>query len=187
MESQRKNGELDDFHTSVVLKELQPGENLLFARLEDPMPRILTMSRMLAAVVLFIMIIEIYVKHHEPPSLSNSLLFLITWVAFMLLFKRIYKSIDAVTNQRFLRVRPGISVHYGWLKDIERIEVSKQRSDGRDLNIFLKETGKYEARNLRRPELKPRTHHGVKKFTISNLQAAPQLKSTIEDSIAFGN
>jgi len=186
LEGEHKQTELDEFHASVVLKELMPDEKLLFARLEDPLPRMITMSKALLGFVIAVMIFEIYVKHHPPPTLGNVLLFLITWLAFMLLFKKIYKCVDAVSTKRFLRVRPGISIHYGWLKDIDRVNVCKRSADAGDLEIILKESGKYEARNLKKPELKPRVSHGVKRFVITNVQSAPQLKAAI-DSLLSNN
>jgi len=184
LDTERKQGDIDEFHASVVLKEMMPDEKLIFARLEDPLPRMITMSKALLAGVIVILIFEIYVKHHPPPTVGNVALFLITWLAFMLLFKRVYKCVDAISTKRFLRVRPGISLHYGWLKDIERVSVSKSKGEGNDLEILLKETGKYEARNLKRPEMKPRVTHGVKRFVITNIPSAPELKATIDGLIS---
>lgn len=180
LEGEQKQMDVDELHASVVLKEMMPDEKLIFARLEDPLPRMITMSKTLLVVVIVVMIFEIYVKHHPPPTLGNFVLFLMTWLAFMLLFKKAYKCIDAVSTKRFLRVRPGISVHYGWLKDVDRVNVTRSNDDSGDLEIILKETGKYEARNLKKPELKPRVSHGVKRFVISNISSAPRLKATID-------
>lgn len=140
------------------------------------------MSRILLAVVVILMIVEIYVKHHQPPTFQNVVLFLIVWLSFLLLFRKVYKCIDAISTKRFLRVRPGISVHYGWLQDVEKVVLGKPKGKEQDLEIFLNESGKYEARNLKRPELKPRVHNGVKKIVISNLPNAPQVKSMIENA-----
>jgi len=181
---EKPKAELDDFYASIVLKELQPDEKLLFARLEDPMPRILKMSKMLLAFVLVVLIFEIYVKHHSPPTLQNVILFVMTWLAFMLLFKKVYKCVDAISTKRFLRVRPGISVHYGWLRDVDKIVLGKTKGEEQDLEIFLNESGKYEARNLKRPEMKARAHHGIKRIVIANLQAAQKIKAMIEEAAA---
>lgn len=181
VESEKPRAELDDLYASMVLKEMQPDEKLLFARLEDPVPRMIVMTKALLAVVLVVLIFDIYVKHHSPPSLGNSILFVMVWLIFLLLFRKVYKVVDAITTQRFIRVRPGISVHYGWLKDIEKVHLSVPRKNKTDLEIHLKESGKYEARNLKRPEMKPRVHNGVKKITINNLEYTPQLKTVVDD------
>jgi hypothetical protein len=181
VESEKPRAELDDLYASMVLKEMQPDEKLLFARLEDPVPRMIVMTKALLALVIMLLIFDIYVKHHSPPSLGNFILFVIVWLIFLLLFRKVYKVVDAITTQRFIRVRPGISVHYGWLKDIEKVNLSKPRNNKTDMEILLKESGKYEARNLKRPEMKPRVHNGVKKITISNLEYTPQLKAVVDD------
>lgn len=179
----QKQGAIDPLSESMVLKELMPDEKLLFARLEDPVPRMLKMTKALLAVVLVVIGFDIYVKHHQPPSLGNAILFVMVWLCFLLLFRKVYKVIDAITTKRFMRVRPGISLHYGWLKDVDKVFVSKPKGDLNDLEILLKESGKYEARNLKKPELKPRIHHGVKLFVIHDVQAAKELKSTIEAAV----
>ncbi|MBA3860319.1 MAG: hypothetical protein C0507_25715 [Cyanobacteria bacterium PR.3.49] len=184
MEGEQKEMDVDEFHASVVLKEMMPDEKLIFARLEDPLPRMITMSKALLGVVIVIMIFEIYVKHHPPPSFGNVVLFLITWLGFMLLFKKVYICVDAISTKRFLRVRPGISLHYGWLKDVDRVNVTRSSQDSGDLEIILKESGKYEARNLKKPELKPRVTHGVKRFVIANVSSAPRLKATIDSLLS---
>ncbi len=181
MESEKPRAELDDLYASMVLKEMQPDEKLLFARLEDPVPRMIVMTKALLALVIMLLIFDIYVKHHSPPSLGNSILFVMVWLIFLLLFRKVYKVVDAITTQRFIRVRPGISVHYGWLKDIEKVNLSNPRNNKTDMEIMLKETGKYEARNLKRPEMKPRVHNGVKKININNLEYTPQLKAVVDD------
>ncbi len=184
MTAEEKKDEIDDFHSSVVLKELMPDEKLLFARLEDPVPRMILMTKWLMVVVIMILVMEIYVKHHSPPTLGNAILFAMVWLVFLLLFRKVYKVVDAITTKRFIRVRPGISVHFGWLKDVDRVVLSKPHKDGTNMEIILTESGKYEARNLKKPELKPRVHHGVKKIAIHNLQSAQELKEKIEAAIA---
>lgn len=176
-----KQANLDDMYASMVLKEMQPDEKLIFARLEDPVPRMIVMTKALLAITIVFMIFDIYVKHHSPPSFGNAILFVMVWLVFLLLFRKVYKVIDAITTKRFIRVRPGVSVHYGWLQDVEKVTLSNASKDKKDLEIFLKESGKYEAHNLKRPELKPRVHHGVKKITITNLEVTPQLKIAIEE------
>lgn len=171
----------EDLYASMVLKELQPDEKLIFVRLEDPVPRMIVMTKMLLGLVIMLLIFDIYVKHHSPPSFGNTILFVMVWLIFLLLFRKVYKVIDAITTKRFVRVRPGISVHYGWLVDVEKVNFSMKSKEKGDLEIFLKESGKYEAHNLKRPELKPRVHHGVKKISISNLEVTPQLKVAIEE------
>ena len=184
MAAEQKKDEIDDFHSTVVLKELMPDEKLLFARLEDPVPRMILMTKWLMVLVILLLVVEIYVKHHPPPTLGNGILFTMVWLVFLLLFRKVYKVVDAITTKRFIRVRPGISVHYGWLKDVDKVLLSKPHSDGINMDIYLKESGKYEARNLKRPELKPRVHNGVKKITISNLKTARELKKQIEEVAA---
>jgi hypothetical protein len=179
----QKQGGIDQLSESMVLKELMPDEKLLFARLEDPVPRMMTMTKALLAVVLLVIGFDIYVKHHQPPTLGNAILFVMVWLCFLLLFRKVYKVIDAITTKRFMRVRPGISVHYGWLKDVDKVFVSKPRGDNNDIEILLKESGKYEARNLKKPEMKPRIHHGVKLFVIHDVKAAKDLKTTIETAV----
>lgn len=178
-----KQGALDPLSESMVLKELMPDEKLLFARLEDPVPRMLTMSKALLAVVLLVVGFDIYVKHHQPPSLGNAILFVMVWLCFLLLFRKVYKVIDAITTKRFLRVRPGISLHYGWLKDVDKVFVSKARGDSSNVEILLNESGKYEARNLKKPEMKPRIHHGVKLFVLHDVKSANDIKTLIERAI----
>ncbi len=181
MEPETPQAEMDDLYASMVLKELQPDEKLIFVRLEDPVPRMIVMTKMLLGLVIMLLIFDIYVKHHSPPSLGNTILFVMVWLIFLLLFRKVYKVIDAITTKRFVRVRPGISVHYGWLNEVEKVNFSMKSKEKGDLEIFLKESGKYEAHNLKRPELKPRVHHGVKTITINNLVVTPQLKLAIEE------
>ncbi len=181
--AEEKKQELDDLYAAMVLKEMQPDEKLLFARLEDPVPRMVIMTKMLLVLVIILLVVDIYVKHHAPPSLGNAILFVMVWLIFLLLFRKVYIVIDAITTKRFIRVRPGISVHYGWLQDIDTVKLTSPKSGKGDMEIFLKESGKYEAINLKRPEMKPRVHQGVKKITIANLEYSPQLKAVMEDML----
>ncbi|MBS1957752.1 MAG: hypothetical protein JST89_26440 [Cyanobacteria bacterium SZAS-4] len=182
MQGNELQTDLDEFNASIVLKEMQPDERLLFARLEDPVPRMIAMSRIMLAGVILLTVVEIYVKHHQPPTLQNVVLFAIVWLCFLLLFRKVYKCVDAISTKRFLRVRPGISVHYGWLNEVEKVVLGRPKGNTQDLEIYLNESGKYEARNLKKPELKPRVHNGVKKIVISNLPNAPQVKAMIENA-----
>ncbi len=136
MEPEKPQAEIEDLYASMVLKELQPDEKLIFVRLEDPVPRMIVMTKMLLGLVIMLLIFDIYVKHHSPPSLGNTILFVMVWLIFLLLFRKVYKVIDAITTKRFVRVRPGISVHYGWLQEVEKVNFSMKSKDRGDLEIF---------------------------------------------------
>ncbi len=175
---------LDDFHSTIVMTEMLADEKLIFARFEDPTPRMIMMTKMAAAAAVFVLFLEIGVRHKPVPPLWQLFAFAFFWLLFLYGFRKAYKCIDAITNKRFMRIRPGVSLHYGWLKDIEKIVVPP-RGEKRNLDIFLKPSGVYEARNLKQRDTKPRQYRGVKKFTIAFLSNAPQIKSTIEDTLAF--